>query len=585
MKFAKRLILVTLLAIYSVTLCANTLLFVEPFKHNGIYYDIVTDSTAVVINANGYDLEDNWYEFYNGTVNIPSTVEYEGKSYTVTEIDKGAFSGQYGLTMVVIPKTITKICYRAFRGCTNLKAIAFASNGNLTTIEYEAFYGSAITSITFPNSLKTVGHDAFSGCVSLKSIKGGDSIEVFDDNIFQGCISLTDVSFSKSLKKIGDYAFWNCSALRNVTMNEGLKEIGNDAFLQCSSLENVSIPNTVKKIGWEAFRWCLNLKNIVIPNSVEEMDYGTFRYCSGLESVTLSNSLKEIPRYAFESTALTSIEFPDCVTKIHSFAFRGCANLENIKWGNSLEYIGVETFSATNISTLELPEPLKEIDQLAFSSCSNLTTVSIPQSTTIISNKVFESCSNLKTVYNYAIIPQNIPYDGSPFAFCNNPVEIHIFESLKETYQTTIGWAVNIENGLVTLIDDIPALKIEAITIDNSPLYCVVGETGTATATIYPTNAFSRELSWSCSDPSILYIDEFSGMYIGLEKGTASITASATDGSGVCGSTTVYVTDEAGVDEISIEIKPIVVYDIYGRKLLSPQKGLNIINGKKIFVR
>ena len=70
-----------------------------------------------------------------------------------------------------------------------------------------------------------------------------------------------------------------------------------------------------------------------------------------------------------------------------------------------------------------------------------------------------------------------------------------------------------------------------------------IGETGVATATITPANAYNRKLSWTSSDESVLYIDEFSGQYIALELGTITITATATDGSGVSATAQVYITD------------------------------------------
>ena len=575
--------LLCILITFSISFVALGAIY-KPFKHNGIYYCALTDSTVEVTKTSG--IEDNWYEFYQGSVNIPSDITYDVNNYTVTEIGNQAFRGQGGLTMVVIPKTVSKICYRAFLGCPNLKSIVFASNGVLTTIEYEAFQGCAITNVTFPTSLKEVGSDAFHDCISLKSIKGGDSIETLGDNVFQGCLSLTEFTFPKSLKKIGDYAFWNCSALREVVMNEGLEEIGNDAFLECSSLENIQISNTVKKIGWEAFRWCLNLKSIVIPNSVEEMGYGVFRYCTGLERVTLSNSLKVIPAWGFEQTALPNVEIPNSVTTIGPYAFRDCANLTEIKWGNSLEKISDEAFLGTAISVLNLPEPLKIINPMAFLMCNNLKEVTIPQTTILISDQAFAECSNLKTVYNLALIPQDIPYNNNPCTNCDAPVEVHIYEGLKDLYITSIGWGVSIDNNIITLIDDIPAAKVESVVIDKDSIYCTIGETGTATATVSPSHAFRSELSWSSSDDTILYIDEFSGVYVGLAKGTVTITATATDGSGVYDSAIVYVSDDAGVNDIHIDNKPQnnTIYDLYGRKLSTPTKGINIINGKKVII-
>ena len=556
----------------------------KPFEHNGIYYNIIDNSSVEVYNASGYGVVAKWYEYYKGTVNIPATISVEGKSYNVTRIADKAFMGQTGLTMVVIPKTVESIGKQGFSGCTNLKSVAFSSGGVLSSIGKEAFLSCAITSLNFPKSLKIVGEYAFKYCEALKSIKGGDSIELLDKGSFQGCINLTEITLPESVKTIGDFAFWNCTALRTVVMNEGLETIGNDAFLECSSLATVKISNTVKTIGWEAFRWCLNLRSIVIPNSVEKMDYGTFRYCTGLESITLSNALQKIPAWAFEQTALKSIEIPNSVTTIEVSAFTDCSKLSEVKWGSSLEYIYASAFIGTNLSKVELPEPLKEIGMSAFAKCENLVEVTIPYTTIRISDFAFTECPKLKTVYNYAITPQEIPYTQSPFVYCDNPVEVHIFEGLKDEYETSIGWSVAVEKNYIVLKDDIKASKISSITIDGAPIYCTVGETGVATATITPSNAFNRALSWSSSDESILYIDELSGQYVALEPGTATITAKATDGSGVSATALETVTDDTGIKENFIDATQDVIFNLRGEKLSVPTKGINIINGKKVLI-
>lgn len=62
-------------------------------------------------------------EYVKGKFGIPETVEYNGVTYTVTEIVEGAFENNTLLTDVIIPATITSIRDRAFKGCSNLKSI------------------------------------------------------------------------------------------------------------------------------------------------------------------------------------------------------------------------------------------------------------------------------------------------------------------------------------------------------------------------------------------------------------------------------------------------------------------------------
>lgn len=544
---------------------------------NGIWYSLDSkELTAEVTQPVGSDI----YTYYSGVVNVPSTVTYEGNSYTVIAINNRAFMGQGNLTTIIIPKTVKIIDYEAFSGCTSLQSVVFSSNGVLEKIERRAFEGCSITSLNLPNSLISIGEDAFKGCEYLKSIKGGDNIEILGNNIFQGCISLTDMVIPKSVKEIGDYAFWECRNLKSVTMNEGLEIIGNDAFLQCQMLDEVNFSNTVKEIGWEAFRWCINLKQIEIPNSVVKMGYGIFRYCTWLESIKLSESITEIPGYAFEQTSLKSIQIPNSVKIIMPFAFRDCSYLKDVVWSNSLAEIGEQAFLNTGIEYVDFPESLFKIGGSAFAKCEKLEEVSIPYKTTVISDGAFSECKQLTSVFNYSVTPQTIPYTNSPFSSSGNPI-VHVYEGLKELYASNIGWEQAIVNG-ISIVDDIPALKATSITVDNSSYNCGIGETGQATATVLPKNTFKKDLSWSSSDESILHVDEITGQFVGLEDGQAIITVTTTDGTNLQATAIVNVGHQTDIKTpVGYDVKHSANYNIYGQRITNPIKGLYIINGKK----
>ena len=74
-----------------------------------------------------------------GSLTIPSTVTYSGRTYSVTAIGMRAFRGCSGLTSVTIPNSVTTIGREAFFGCVGL------------------------TSVTIPNSVTTIGNEAFLG--------------------------------------------------------------------------------------------------------------------------------------------------------------------------------------------------------------------------------------------------------------------------------------------------------------------------------------------------------------------------------------------------------------------------------------
>ena len=80
-----------LLATITTLLCSFTA-SAHDFEVDGIYYNITseTDLTVEVTYRGGY--YDEYSNEYSGAITIPSVVTYNGKTYSVTEIEFAAFA-------------------------------------------------------------------------------------------------------------------------------------------------------------------------------------------------------------------------------------------------------------------------------------------------------------------------------------------------------------------------------------------------------------------------------------------------------------------------------------------------------------
>ena len=91
------------------------------FEEDGVYYSITSENEVIV--ANGEDA-------YQGVIIVPSTVTYDGVTYTVTGIGYDAFADA-NLTNLVLPVTISSIDSTAFTGC-HIGSLIINGNGAWT---------------------------------------------------------------------------------------------------------------------------------------------------------------------------------------------------------------------------------------------------------------------------------------------------------------------------------------------------------------------------------------------------------------------------------------------------------------------
>jgi len=462
---------------------------------DGIYYNFSGDEAIV---TNGRDC--------SGSIVIPESVNFNGKTYTVTHINYSAFYGCSGLTAITIPNSVTNIGDYAFYGCSGLTAITIPNS--VTSIGYRAFAGcSGLTAITIPNSVTSIGSSAFSDCSGLTTVDILDGVKSIEPDTFYGCSGLTSVTIPESVTIIGSGAFVGCSGLTSVTIPESVTIIGSVAFAGCSGLRAITIPESVTIINSGVFRGCSGLTTVAIPDGVKSIEPDTFYGCSGLTSVTIPESVTIIGSGAFvDCSGLTSVTIPNSVTSIGSDAFYGCSGLTSVTIPESVTIIGSGTFvgcsgltsvkvakanrkydsrndcnaiieKATNTlicgcQNTIIPESVTSIAYGAFQGCSSLTSVTIPDGVTTIGNNAFQGCSSLTSVTipdgvtkigNYAFqgcsgltsisIPNSVTSIGNgAFASCSGLISINVAEG-NTNYDSRNGCNAIIETAINTLIN------------------------------------------------------------------------------------------------------------------------------------
>ena len=148
------------------------------FVVKGIYYDINGEEAIVTYKRYFTEYGNPYYETdCSGDIIIPETVNYDGKTYTVTAIGANAFysrNSSYAITSISIPNTVISIGKNAFYNCRGLKYITIPNS--VTSIGISAFYSTGLSYVKIPDFVTSVGDNAFANCSMLTSITIGESV-------------------------------------------------------------------------------------------------------------------------------------------------------------------------------------------------------------------------------------------------------------------------------------------------------------------------------------------------------------------------------------------------------------------------
>ncbi len=120
-----------------------------------------------------------------------------------------------------------------------------------------------------------------------------NTVTTIGNEAFFGCEKLSGtLTLSNSLKSIGDKAFIACSGLTGeLTIPNSVKNIGKFAFCNCSGfMGELTIPNSVKNIGTSAFENCIGFTgDLLLHKSLEAVGAMSFAYCKNIKTITFQS--------------------------------------------------------------------------------------------------------------------------------------------------------------------------------------------------------------------------------------------------------------------------------------------------------
>ena len=302
------------------------------------------------------------------------------------------------LRQIMIPSSVTRIGYEAFKDCEHLKTVQLTDG--LLEIDACAFENcSSLDEITIPETVIKIGYDAFDSCRTLRKITLPGGLKELDDGVFMDCTALAIVDLPEGIIRIGGSSFENCTALTELSIPSSVKVIGDKAFCGCKSLHEIHLPEAVHSVGEYAFFECESLTDITLSDKITVIEPYTFGWCRNLKTVTLPSQTKKLGEGAFEGCeSLAELTIPPSVVEIEKEAFESCSALKKIQLPPGVETVAERLFRyCMSLTSVIIPEGVSKIGERAFENCGSLKSVRIPESVRsyYIEKNAFGNCNNL----------------------------------------------------------------------------------------------------------------------------------------------------------------------------------------------
>ena len=347
--------------------------------------------------------------------------------------------------------------------------------------------------------------------------------------------TVTFMNRTRKVTKIGDLAFYNCK-IDSVSLPKTIKSIERRAFMKCK-IESIRLPEGLEEIDYEAFLDC-QMKSINIPSTLKNIYAEAFNGCSYLNKVIVSDiatwfNISFIYFWPYETTSYAYTTYPIAYGKLYSD--------ENTQIKDLVIPEGVTTIPKymfkghKRLHSIKFPSSLKYINESAFENSEII--FYLNDGLVTIGDRAFYKCSGLPSSLK---LPASMKSIGkNAFVGCSFD-SVYIPKNITSIGSKAFGDCDIPE--VVSLIEnpfEITTDVFSTNTYYNATLYVPVGT----------KNKYKATKGWK--------------QFYFIVEGTPS-----------------------DIKNVTLDKETnIPIYDLTGRRLKKPNKGVNIISGKKIVIK
>lgn len=479
----------------------------------------------------------------------------------VTEIGNCAFQNTSGLSGVIIPDSVKSIEYKAFYDCTGLKQVKVP--GKVKIIEYSTFDNcSALLSLELPEGVESVETEALDRCSALKSLTLPFSLKIVAFNAFDDVSDSADVYYGgdeadlKAIKVVDEYG--------NVVQS-GIFRRSHPRMNYTTRVKGVSLePKEVNILPGQT----VELKCTIVPSDATIRDVTWKSDDTGIATVDANGVVRGIsPGTATITVTTVNSKMTDtCTVKVLPQSMTLNATKLIIQAGKKSETVkavllndtiaevvsgdenvAVASFSGDTITVKAGKKAGKTVITVTSGSGIVQTFKVTVQADKVTTEKI--TMDKTKVALKKKEATAKVKVKASPdVVSTGEPIKVKLSSSSKKIVSATFDEATGIvtiapkktgtayvkvcaggKSKSVKVTVKLP-VNVKKVKLNKTKLsFTKAGETKTLKATITPSNASNKKVTWRSSDTKVVKVTK-NGKVTAMDNGSATVTVTTEDG-------------------------------------------------------